>query len=64
MTNGLEPHQESAHVYYLSCVPLFKSCLLYTSLSPDEFLAILRQYEAMVDRAQRLYAYGLSLIHI
>ena len=25
MTNGLEPHQESAHVYYLSCVPLFKS---------------------------------------
>ena len=37
---------------------------LTDALSPDEFLAILRQYEAMVDRAQRLYAYGLSLIHI
>ena len=31
---------------------------LTDALSPDEFLAILRQYEAMVDRAQRLYAYG------
>lgn len=36
MTNVLDPHQESAHVHYLSCVPLFRN------INPMNLLALAR----------------------